>query len=543
MKIHYILVFLFSTQIAFATSPLLDQLSEINPYWQTETFNAQLSEAAAVADMSSTDLIQLHLSLVENELRQRDTQHLNSNQQKNRTEALDILQQYWQAGIFPINNYHDYRILYFVDDANTACAVGHLIRESRFSNCNESNLEFVKDVASTMNNFYIDEIKDKRLNDWASQNGFSIRELQWIQPGYPPLYVNVSVTESSCGAATGSASVNVGPGFFFPYLPALENWHEDQIEYLWFQNNEHIETFNGSTNSSTFDQSPAGRYELQCYLPWLNWVVERSIIISDESTGSPEITYISESEWEAQDGSVSATVSEPGVYQFEWFSYDGTLLSDNETFSGIRYLNNSESSLWATAYRVFLKITDEYGCENWSRHVITYDLPCPIAIPRAVSEDELNPEGIKAASCGESDGAIYPYLLGAIDSVEWSNGSTSHELTDVPKGTYTLTIWGDSCETSTDFYLPENCADPNGINNEKLLAQSYPNPASDFLNIESSSLIKNVRLIQMNGQIALERSVNSSNSLQLQTAGLPSGLYILTVESEKGISQEKVLLN
>jgi len=526
MKIRLIFLFLFCTQIVLAESRMIDQLAEVNPFWKLETFNPMLANVEALPTPSQKSLIQLHLALVENELRQRDVSNLSAHQKTNRIAALDILQQYWQAGIFPINNYHDYRIPYFVDDANTACAVGHLIREG-------GNLEVVNDVVSTMNNSYIAEIRDERLNKWALENGFLISELQWIQPSYPPLEVNINVTESSCEEANGSATVEVLPSFFY-YNP--ETWDADRLQYRWFQNNAVLD----NQESSTLNQFPAGRYEFQSYILKHNWVMERSVLISDEDTNTPEVLITEESASEANDGSVSATMPDQGEYQYEWFSYDGQLLSDGSILNGIHF---SAYSQFYIPYQVFLKVTNEDGCQNWSQHSVVYDLPCPIAFAQVKDGEEVA-WGIKKASCGESDGAIYPRIYGEVDSLLWSNGSSNQDLTDVSAGNYTLTVFGEGgCNNSTAFYLPEECTGANGIQDENSMSQSYPNPASDFLNIESSSLIKNVRLIQMNGQIALERSVNSSSSIHLQTAGLPSGLYILTVESEKGISQEKVLLN
>lgn len=64
----------------------------------------------------------------------------------------------------------------------------------------------------------------------------------------------------------------------------------------------------------------------------------------------------------------------------------------------------------------------------------------------------------------------------------------------------------------------------------------YPNPASDVLNIqliENTSLINNIRILDLLSNIILEKQINSQQT-QLKVSSLASGIYIIEGYTEKG---------
>ena len=125
--------------------------------------------------------IQAHLSLVEGTLRKRNVEHLSTEQIEKRQHHLDVLKIYWQKGIFPKNIYHNKRQPYFIDHLGTACAVGHLIRE-------DGGNVLTEKIRKENNYAYISELQSMypEIKTWADNNGFTLEELAWIQPGYPP---------------------------------------------------------------------------------------------------------------------------------------------------------------------------------------------------------------------------------------------------------------------------------------------------------------------------------------------------------------------
>jgi subtilisin-like proprotein convertase family protein len=156
---------------------IIDQLIDLNKYWQGKVINNPILLERKCFE-NHTDLIQLHLQLVEEELRCTPPEGLSDGQQKKREDALGILRNYWEVKCFPINNHHPGEVVpYFIDDFGTACAVGHLIRKTGFET-------FAQRVQVENNYAYIEDMDYPELGDWAAQVGFSEMELRWIQPGY-----------------------------------------------------------------------------------------------------------------------------------------------------------------------------------------------------------------------------------------------------------------------------------------------------------------------------------------------------------------------
>lgn len=164
------------------------QLEDLNKYWTYRHYDDAILQQNKPLK-GDVPLIQMHLSLVEQKLREETPANLSAEAKQNRYECLDILHDYWINGVFPINLYHDTRTPYFIDNFGTACAVGHLIVETGF-----------EDVAHKIhdeNNYaYIAELNQiyPELQQWADAYGFEMDELAWIQPGYAPCDTGCTAT-------------------------------------------------------------------------------------------------------------------------------------------------------------------------------------------------------------------------------------------------------------------------------------------------------------------------------------------------------------
>ena len=62
----------------------------------------------------------------------------------------------------------------------------------------------------------------------------------------------------------------------------------------------------------------------------------------------------------------------------------------------------------------------------------------------------------------------------------------------------------------------------------------YPNPANQYLNIESSETLMRVRVYNIAGQLVIDKTT-SSNEMQLQVQSLENGLYVVRLYYESGI--------
>lgn len=160
----------------WADSKSYQKLSEVNKCW---TEQKDIPALPAYTNKSEKDWTRLHLGLVEQTLRARELPQLNAAQKANRAHCLDILHRYWQEGHFPINDRYASRTPIFIDPYNNFCAVGFLLKETGF--------EYVSRKISAQTNLaYVRQMQYPELTAWAGAYGFSVDELAWIQPGYPP---------------------------------------------------------------------------------------------------------------------------------------------------------------------------------------------------------------------------------------------------------------------------------------------------------------------------------------------------------------------
>ena len=175
-KSYLILLASFALQSLFA-SDLATSLIDVNRFWAYESQALQqVLDRECVPDQSN--LIQLHLNLVHEELSSRDVSHLTEEQRMNRFRALGHLKYYAERGLFPKNLTHRIRRPVFIDHRGVHCAVGYLI-----SACGNPDLS--KKISANMNTHYLKEMQDEELNSWVASSGFTLNELAWIQPGYP----------------------------------------------------------------------------------------------------------------------------------------------------------------------------------------------------------------------------------------------------------------------------------------------------------------------------------------------------------------------
>ena len=94
---------------------LYSQLCELNAQWLNENQDQPiLKKKSPLA--SETELIQLHIKLVEENLTKRTIQNLSPSQLANRRKALDLLKNYGERGLFPTNTQLPFRNPVFVDE-------------------------------------------------------------------------------------------------------------------------------------------------------------------------------------------------------------------------------------------------------------------------------------------------------------------------------------------------------------------------------------------------------------------------------------------
>ena len=143
--------------------------------------------------------LQTHLKYVEKLLRNKDVSRLTVEQKENRIKMLDLLNEYWTAGIFPKNyDYPDQRIPCFIDKDGNICAVGYLIEQSAGRQvAEELNTKFKYEYLLAMN--------DQTIDNWVQASGLTKEECGMIQPTYGP-----APTDNYISPAYGVSSSLIG---------------------------------------------------------------------------------------------------------------------------------------------------------------------------------------------------------------------------------------------------------------------------------------------------------------------------------------------
>ena len=96
----------------------------------------------------------------------------------------------------------------------------------------------------------------------------------------------------------------------------------------------------------------------------------------------------------------------------------------------------------------------------------------------------------------------------------------------------------------TDFETTTICTNTVDVNepidNTQLIV--YPNPAGDFLRVQTEGATVEIRLYDSVGRMVLNQ-FNSTSQATLSTSNLSEGVYTLTVVSEKGTYNRQVVIN
>lgn len=183
MKAHLFLFLALLPNLLWGTShsrkETMAKLAQINVEWNKQPEAASLNQTIISKHKWQTEnaVIQSHLLLVYQILNGRQTHHLTPLQLTNRHKNLASLLQYAQSGRFPINNKIAKRNPVFIDDYETFCAVGYLIKASGY--------EWIsREIQQHENLLYVRQIQNPNLKNWAAHCGLSVDELAWIQPSY-----------------------------------------------------------------------------------------------------------------------------------------------------------------------------------------------------------------------------------------------------------------------------------------------------------------------------------------------------------------------
>ncbi len=158
-----------------------EQLCEFNFNW--EKYAGRVAEKKEMKFASDKEYVQAHLESVLEILHSNPVNHLSCEQYDSRMKLIGILSEYREAGNFPINYHCSNRIPVFIDENNTYCAVGYLLKQTGYDDVS-------KCIAETDNYVWVKDITHPALPIWQNESGFTLEELKLIQGAYDSYPMN-----------------------------------------------------------------------------------------------------------------------------------------------------------------------------------------------------------------------------------------------------------------------------------------------------------------------------------------------------------------
>ncbi|HEY0977135.1 MAG TPA: hypothetical protein VGE21_06655 [Flavobacteriales bacterium] len=175
MRTSITLLILLLLNVRAQATTLFDQLRAFNPYWQGHAGSLQ-GLPVRVLD-NDVHYVQAHLEHVLAVLADADISHLSGPQRELRKELIGLLGDYARQGVFPINYHRHERTPVFIDEHDTFCAVGFLMRSS-------GEEVMARRIAATDNFAWVRQVTDPELGAWQERSGFTLEELKLIQGAY-----------------------------------------------------------------------------------------------------------------------------------------------------------------------------------------------------------------------------------------------------------------------------------------------------------------------------------------------------------------------
>jgi len=207
----------------YFTSIAQQKLQEVNAILHDESYIVACGRLPENGG-NEQERIQIHLSYVEQLLRSVSTTNLDRNQQANRSSILDLLHQYWKAGIFPTNcDYPGERKPCFIDADGNICAVGYLIEKTK-------GRELAEAINAKYQYEFLLDMEERAIEEWACEFGLSLEECAMIQPTYGPppsdqtSYADIKTSYGISSGLVGGSNIAINIANFsnrLKHKPAL----------------------------------------------------------------------------------------------------------------------------------------------------------------------------------------------------------------------------------------------------------------------------------------------------------------------------------
>ncbi|MCX7745203.1 MAG: T9SS type A sorting domain-containing protein, partial [Flavobacteriales bacterium] len=117
-------------------------------------------------------------------------------------------------------------------------------------------------------------------------------------------------------------------------------------------------------------------------------------------------------------------------------------------------------------------------------------------------------------------------------------GATSQTFTATVEGNYAVIVTVGNCTDTSNCVVAGYASIET---TEGFSIQLYPNPARNFIQIQSSDLIQNIECLDLQGKLV---RVYTANSLQftMNVSELKNGIYIFGIKTNKGLIYKRIVV-
>lgn len=274
--------------------------------------------------------------------------------------------------------------------------------------------------------------------------------------------------------------------------------------------------------------------------PSVNGCSGNPITVTYNVIPTPLVTVNSPTVCSGSSATITATPSIPGTYSYAWIVPEGAANPGNVA---------SFSTSTAGDYYVFITnpITE---CSVAALGTVTV-LPSPDITATATNQSISSGDSTDISLSSNSTGATYQWTAtqnNVTGATSGSGNTINQQLSLINTAlqgsvTYTITasVSGGCSRNITDITIMVN---PNlgtyDFNSQNFILS--PNPVSDILNIKNNQTINKVTAFNQLGQMVLQKEYNN-NEVQLDFSALKTGIYFISVDSDKKQSTFKIVKN
>jgi len=240
-----------------------------------------------------------------------------------------------------------------------------------------------------------------------------------------------------------------------------------------------------------------------------------------------------------KDGSVEISISGGNMgydYDIDWFIQEGLTFQEIPTSpSNTTTLNNLSGGTY------LVTVTDDDDLSVTDTIKVEEPPIFEISIAQCDVQVDNNGDVIQNGSASVSaTGGVPPYLY------QWSNGSANSNTNINISSNLTVTVFdANNCQQQQTVFIDESIETCVLSNNEISLSDSditvQPSLVKNVVGIYSIYPINNVQIFDLAGKVIFQNFYNKKSEILTNIEGVPNGIYLIAINTNKGILTKKIM--